>query len=53
MIAAAIFSRAPRRMGIACVLTGPPVRATMPRHRRPFITDANPHELHFRYFHSR
>ncbi|MEM5388310.1 hypothetical protein VSR68_32795 [Paraburkholderia phymatum] len=50
MIAGDNFSRAPRRMGIACVLTGPPVRTNMMRHRFPFLTDANSHEHYFRYF---
>ncbi|WP_342937289.1 hypothetical protein [Paraburkholderia diazotrophica] len=50
MIAGDNFSRAPRRMGIACVLTGPPVCAKTTRHRFPFIIDMTSHEHFFQYF---
>ncbi|SAK89232.1 hypothetical protein AWB80_06258 [Caballeronia pedi] len=39
------FSRAPRRMGIACVLTGPPVCVNITAHGIPFITYASSHDL--------
>lgn len=45
MKSARVRSRAPRRIGIACVLTGPPARASSTRRRFPFIPDANIHEL--------
>lgn len=38
-------SRAPRRIGIACVLTGPPACASITRRHFPFTHDANTHEL--------
>jgi hypothetical protein len=39
-----MLSGAPRRIGIACVLTGPPSRVLLARGCFPFITYASFHE---------
>lgn len=39
-----VLSSAPRRIGIACVLTGPPARVSITRRRIPFNCYASFHE---------